>query len=179
MDHILNIKDQIQEVYNIFSIINEGNAILFLGAGASIGEKKYLSKEIIELYEEYLGKQIGEDDLTKFVDIISADPNFLRNHFDDEIEKMLKKLRHTEEHKILISIPWREIITTNYDFLIEQAYDEILSSIGSTYDIIPIRDVNSYNYFPSNNEIKYIKLNGCISDKGRYPLVLSKDDFTK
>lgn len=179
MKHILDIDEQKTELYEIFSKIYEGNSILFLGAGASIGEKKFLSKEIIELYEEYLGKQYNENDITKFVDILSADPDFTRTHLDSEIEKMLRKLKFTDEHKILASLPWRQIITTNYDLLIEQAYDEIKSSANHEYDIIPIREQKDYYYFQSNNEIKYIKLNGCISDKGRYPLAISTNDFSK
>lgn len=178
MNHILNIEEQKVELYKIFSKIYEGNSLLFLGAGASIGEKKFLSKEIIDLYEEYLGKEINERDITSFVDILSADPNFSRNHFDNEVEKMLKKLKHTDEHKILVSLPWRQIITTNFDLLIEQACDDNLkSSQESAYKIITIREKNSLNYFEGNDEIKYIKLNGCISDKGRYPLAFSTSDF--
>jgi hypothetical protein len=179
MKHILDFKEQKTELNEIFSKISDGNSILFLGAGASIGEKKYLSKEIIELYEEYLGKQYNENDVTNFVDILSADPEFNRTHFDNEVENMLRKLKFTEEHKILASLPWRQIITTNYDLLIEQAYDEIKSSSNYEYDIIPIREQKANNYFNSNNEIKYIKLNGCISDKGRYPLAFSSDDFSR
>ena len=34
----------------------------------------------------------------------------------------------TESHKTLASIPWREIITTNYDLLVEQAFDAIIAA---------------------------------------------------
>lgn len=129
------------------------------------------------MYEEYLGKQYHENDITNFIDILSADPEFSRTHFDNEVEKMLRKLKFTEEHKTLASIPWRQIITTNYDLLVEQAYDEIKSTSSYEYDIIPIKEQRENNYFNSNNEIKYIKLNGCISDIGRYPLAFSTNDF--
>jgi len=177
MKHILNIEKQRSELHNVFKKIHEGNTILFLGAGASVGEKKYLSKEIIELYEEYLGKQLNENDITKFVDILSADPDFRRTHFDNEVEKLLKKLKPTESHLILARLPWREIITTNYDLLVEQAYDQIRGSSKFLHEIIPIRELKEVNYFSGNNEIKYIKLNGCISDKSKYPLAFSTDDF--
>ncbi|MFN6085455.1 MAG: SIR2 family protein [Fluviicola sp.] len=157
--------------------MREGNSILFLGAGASIGEKKYLSKEVIEYYEDYLGKSYQENNITRFLDILSADPTFNRNHFDQEVEKMLRKLKHTEAHEIMAEIPWREIITTNYDLLVEQAYDKIDNK--TPYTLVPIRAFKKYNYRPSNNEIKYNKLNGCISDKSEYPLAFSSDDFNQ
>ncbi len=36
---------------------------------------------------------------------------------------------------------------------------------------------NISNYRTSADEIKYVKLNGCISDKGKYPLSFSSEDF--
>ena len=179
MKHILNLDTQEAELYSLFETIFHGNTILFLGAGASVGEdgRKYLSKEIIEYYEEYLGYTLSEKNITKFVDILSTEPNFKRTHFDNEVEKMLRKYELTEAHKIMASIPWREIITTNYDLLVEQAYDEIRNTSSQTYELKPIRERKEYNYRTSADEIKYIKLNGCISDKGKYPLAFSTEDF--
>jgi len=179
MEHILDLEKQATELYSIFEKIFHGNSILFLGAGASIGEdgRKYLSKELIEYYEDYLGYSLTESNITKFVDILSAEPDFKRTHFDNEVEKMLRKYNLSDAHKIMASIPWREIITTNYDILVEQAYDEIRNSSNHIYDIKAIRDRKEYNYRTSADEIKYVKLNGCISDKGKYPLAFSSEDF--
>ncbi|WP_418819711.1 hypothetical protein, partial [Phocaeicola sp.] len=63
MEHILNIDECKEKIYPIFEKIRDNNAILFLGAGASVGEKKYLSKEIIQHYEEKIGKRIGEENI--------------------------------------------------------------------------------------------------------------------
>jgi len=177
MNHILDIEKQNEELEKLFETISLGNSILFLGAGASIGEKRYLSKEIIEYYEEYLGYKLGVNNITKFVDILSAEPRFDRNHFDHEVEKMLQKYDVTDSHKIMATVPWREIITTNFDLLVERAYDEIKNTPNFTYDLKTIKKQNEYNYQTGRDEIKYIKLNGCISDKSKYPLAFSSDDF--
>lgn len=179
MEHILDLEKQEKELYSIYETIFQGNSILFLGAGASVGEtgRKYLSKEIIEYYEDYLGYSINESNITRFVDILSADPNFRRSHFDSEVEKMLRKYELTEAHKTMASIPWKEIITTNFDLLVEQAFDSVKDTSRHLYDIRTIRAKNEYNYRTSADEIKLIKLNGCISDKGKYPLAFSSDDF--
>jgi hypothetical protein len=58
MEHILDIDKQAEELNEIFLKIKESNTILFLGAGASVGEKRYLSKEVIEYYESAIGKKI-------------------------------------------------------------------------------------------------------------------------
>ncbi len=177
MEHILNIVENKEKLNDFFRKIKEGNAILFLGAGASIGEKKYLSNEIIEYYEDYLGREFQENDITQFVDILSADPTFKRSHFDITVADMLRKLKPTPEHRTIVSLPWRQIITTNFDLLIERAYDEVRITTNDNYEIVPVRNKQEYNYNPSNIEIKYVKLNGCISDKGKYPLAFSTRDF--
>lgn len=52
MEHILSLeKDYEEQLNDLFENINEGNTILILGAGASVGEKKYLSQQVIEYYE--------------------------------------------------------------------------------------------------------------------------------
>jgi len=178
MNHILDINAQNDELESIFENIKSGNTILFLGAGASVGEKRYLSNEVIDYYEEYLGKELFEPDISKFVDILSADPEFSREHFDSEVVKMLQKLPVSDQHKTLASIPWREIITTNYDLLVEQAFDQIKSSSDYLYNLVAIRNQKEYNFTTDNTQIKYVKLNGCISDKSKYPLAFSNQDFT-
>ena len=179
MNHILDLDKQQNELNQLFKKIAEGNSIAFLGAGASVGEKRYLSKEIIANYELYLGYSLDEPDITKFVDMLSADPNFDRNHFDAEVVKMLENYKITKAHEIFASIPWREIITTNYDLLIEKAFDEIKSTSNHIFDLKLIKKPSEYHYNHSNSEIRYIKLNGCISDKRLYPLAFSSEDFNQ
>jgi len=179
MNHILDLSKQKDDLFALFQRLQSGNVILFLGAGASVGEKHYLSKDIISYYESYLNTSLGESNITKWIDILSANSKFDRRHFDNEVVKMLQKLRVTEAHKILASIPWKEIITTNYDLLVERAYDEVSDTSGKVFDLKPIKNLRQYNYRESRTEIKYIKLNGCIQDPGLYPLAFSSVDFDK
>ncbi|MDP2365587.1 MAG: hypothetical protein Q8M94_17695, partial [Ignavibacteria bacterium] len=80
----------------MFHSISTGNAILFLGAGASVTEKRYLSKDIILLYEENINKNLGVTDLVEFVDILSADEKFDRIEFDTFVYKLLEKLKFND-----------------------------------------------------------------------------------
>lgn len=177
MEHILNIEEQSEELNQIFETIRDGNSILFLGAGASVGSKNYLSQQVIDYYEEYLGKQYNLKDITQFVDVLSADSSFDRNHFDQMVEEMLRKLTPSKGHEVMASIPWIEIITTNYDLLVEKAFDDLRDV--NPLELHTVKNMAECNYRVANNEIKYVKLNGCISDKSKYPLVFSTDDFSK
>lgn len=179
MEHILDIDNQEELLFPIFKNIKESNTILLLGAGASVGEKTYLSKDLIRYYEEKIKIRLDESNITHWIDILSANSNFSRSDFDNFVNDLLKKLKVTDAHRILASIPWREIITTNYDLLIERAFDEIEGTSSKLHDLKIIRNRQEYNYRESNSEIKYIKLNGCIQDKSKYPLAFSTDDFNK
>lgn len=179
MEHILDINKQTEQLHSIFQKIRESNTILFLGAGASVGEKRYLSREIIEYYEGKINKKLNEPNITKWIDILSADEHFSRNEFDNFVADLIQKLSLTGAHRILATIPWREIITTNYDLLVERAYDEVRGTHQKIYDLKTVKNVKQYNYKESNTEVKYVKLNGCIQDKSLYPLAFSADDFQK
>ncbi|HRP91038.1 MAG TPA: hypothetical protein PKX92_13485, partial [Edaphocola sp.] len=91
MEHILDIEKQEEALNAIFLKIKESNTILFLGAGASVGEKRYLSKELIEYYESKISKKLNEPNITKWLDILSADDNFSRTHFDNFVQELLPK----------------------------------------------------------------------------------------
>ena len=181
MEHILKLDDDgLSKLEKLFENIANNNTLLLLGAGASITNKKYLSQQIIEYYEAKLGRQFNIDDLTKLIDVLEVEPFFNRKDFDQYVHDLLKTLTVTDTHKILVSIPWKQIITTNYDLLVEQAFDNIKNT--SDYrnnDIIPIRTVQEYNSLLASNEIRYIKLHGCMSDKSKYPFLFSTQDFKK
>jgi hypothetical protein len=179
MNHILDLDKQTEELYKVFAKLQEGNTILFLGAGASVGEKRYLSKELIEYYEAHLGKSIGDTNITRWIDILSADSGFDRKHFDTETVKILQKLPVSDGHKVLASMRWREIITTNFDLLVERAYDEVKNTSSKALDLKTVKHLRQYNYKESNTEVRYVKLNGCIQDVSLYPLAFSTDDFKK
>ena len=104
----------------------DGNAILFLGSGASYGAKNS-NNEILVTGEE-LAKRIYPDctDLQQAVELYIDEKNasgsdgeldlidFLKNQF------WVKEI--TESQKGISGIPWKRIYTTNYDNVVERAY---------------------------------------------------------
>ena len=180
MEHIINL-DKNQEILdNLFKKIAEGNVILFLGAGASIANKKYLSAHLIAYYEAKKSVSYGIENITEFVDTLSVNNTFSRSQFDTIVTDALRDLQVQDTHRTIASIPWRQIITTNYDLLIEKANEEVVRISSDVKEIVPIKSIKQFNdKYIACNEIKYIKLNGCISDKSAYPLVFSTKDFEK
>ena len=164
----------------IFPHIASGNTILFLGAGASITEdKRYLSQHLIEYYEARAGFGFETDDIVEYVDVLSRNPKFSRRDFDDQAAQCLRQLKPASLHTTIARLPWKEIITTNYDLLIEQAHDSLRGTGDEEHQLYVVKDPRGYGYRPAADEVKYVKLNGCISDPSRYPLVFSTKDFER
>jgi hypothetical protein len=164
----------------VFPKIAEGKTILLLGAGASItDEKKYLSSDIIESYSRYRSLDYGITDIVEFVNTLSADPKLSRRDFDDFVLQMLEKLRPTKTHETIVEIPWREIITTNIDLLIEHAYDAIRGTARRNLELRVVRDVKEEQYSQALDEMRYVKLNGCSSSRDKYSFVFSSKDFDR
>lgn len=161
----------------IFTSIYDRETILFLGAGASISNKKYLSDEIIDYYSEDKGINLNTRDITEFLDILSADKNFDRDEFDEFIANIIQKYRPSIAHEIIASIPWRQIITTNFDLIIERSFLNVLGTSNENLHLVRVRNFEEYTYQAANDELRYIKLNGCLSDKKRFPLTISSRDF--
>lgn len=162
---------------DIFQQIFNKNAVSFLGAGASISNRKLLSKDIIELYEGKINKKFGTTDIIKFVDILQSTPGLRRADFDRFVVDKLAMLEPNQGHKTFVSIPWKQIITTNFDTLVEQAHAQAWKDSMTEFNLKLIKKRSQVDYQPNNSELVYIKLNGCMSDISLYPLVFSTQDF--
>ncbi len=161
----------------IFEKIYKKNAIALLGAGASVTNKQYMSKQLIDLYEAKISKSFETNDIIQFVDFLQETPGLRRVDFDTFVIDQLKKLTPNEGHKTLVTIPWKQIITTNYDTLVEEASEAAQREHETHYKLRVVRDKQQMNSTQSDGEITYIKLNGCKTDLSRYPLVFSTEDF--
>lgn len=168
-----------QFLSQIFEKIFNKNAIAFLGAGASVTNKKYLSQELIDLYQARISKDFGTTDIIKFVDILQATPGQRRGDFDAFVIDQLRKLEPNLGHEIFVTIPWKQVITTNYDTLVEEASDTVLGKSKTHFNLHVVRNKRQLEYHKNENEITYIKLNGCKTDLSEYPLVFSSEDFEK
>ena len=178
MYHITNLQENEELSEEIFPNILTGETILFLGAGASVNDdKNYLSCQLMEHHKAATGRIFQTDSIVEYVDVLSRNQEFHRNQFDDIVERRLRSLTPNPFHSTIARLPWKEIITTNLDLLVEKAFDKAIGTPDQNKTLKPIRTVGDYNYNPANDEIKFIKLNGCISDRNKYPFLFSTTDF--
>ncbi len=179
MEHILNINTQQEDLFELFNSIAKRNTILFIGAGASIDKGKgFLAKTLIEFFQDHKHVNLQTEDLKTFVDIIEANEKYSRDEFDEYVDNCLRNISLNDGHRIVATLPWRQIISTNMDLLVEKAFDELENTSSEYLKLKTIRSKSELLYQCSHDELKHIKLNGCISSKKEYPLVFSTSDFS-
>ncbi len=69
-------------------------------------------------------------------------------------------------HRQLLSLPWRDVFTTNYDTLLERAREGLLR----TYSVVTSKEMLLYKKSP-----RIIKLHGSFPDKT--PFLMTEEDF--
>lgn len=171
---------EIENLDDLFKDITDGNVVLFLGAGSSVSEsKKYLSSQLLDYYRDLKNIDYlpANNDIVDFVDKVFTLPEYDRNDFDYNVSKWLKKNVHAEDfHKYMITLPWLSIITTNVDLVLENAIE--LNNYEEKFEF-----VRSHGEFVKSlgfgDKPKIIKLHGCVSDHGKYPVLFSTADFER
>jgi len=144
-----------------------GDAILFLGSGASFGAKNIRGENVIGSGQ--LADLIYPDceNLTQAVDLFLTQS---KTSVDNEL-KLIEILKNefickeiTTEQLYLSSIPWKRIYTTNYDNIMELAYNKSGKRIKS----VSMKSVASANCDSQNTLCVHI--NGYINDLEREDL---------
>jgi len=131
-------EDQLNDV---LKRITRGNAMLFTGAGFSVGTKNRdgeeppmanaLSQSIAQLgkFEESTNLQFVADYYIE---------NFDKNKLIDLLKRKYYLVSVSDEHKVICSVKWRTIYTTNYDNSIElsaKQVDKLIKKV--TLDLDP------------------------------------------
>ena len=106
----------------------DGEAILFLGSGASFGAINIRDEEMISVSK--LSQKIYPncEDVQQAVDLFLTTKNDNTIDKKSELISMLKDeftcKSITKQQESIAEIPWKRIYTTNYDNVIELAYSK-------------------------------------------------------
>jgi len=149
----------------------EGNAVLFVGAGFSIGATNTRDgrlKNGRDLRDHLLnmaGIALDED-----VSLQDAADLFLEVHSFRGPDLLMSELQHeftakgiSPSQKQIARIPWRRVYTTNYDDVVEKAYSQVSRSIRP---VVLSDDVRSI----SHETATCVHLNGFVGRLSRQSL---------
>jgi len=109
--------------------IARGEAVLFLGSGASFsartpdGKPAPTSATLRDaMCDAYLGGEAKDRSLANVGDLVKATVGIIE--MQRFISDLLEPLQPTNAHRLLPKFRWKAIFTTNYDLTIERAYSE-------------------------------------------------------
>src|SRR5438105_1567996 len=108
----------------------DGRCVLFLGAGASLASIGPTWQRLLEDIAARFSA-INHDRVTKY--FLRHDPwgaadlvcnNAPRPELNTFVRNRLERLQPSSAHETLTTLPWAAIYTTNFDVLIEKAYEK-------------------------------------------------------
>ena len=164
---------------DLISQIGTRRCILFLGSGASNEAGAPTGAQLAaELADRYLDGHHRSEPLTKVAAYIEHKPGAGRRSMLNYVVKRLSNLSPTKAHEALTQYPWAAIFTTNYDLLIENAYEKSPGE-NQIIRILSSSDLSMQPYYSRSNAVFLYKLHGCISRpySKEVPLVISEDDY--
>ena len=158
---------------SLFQSISKGEVVLWAGAGLSLYAGLPSGARLTEILYEGL-TPLEKEEVRKNSDL---------SHLTDEICKLkgnrnyiikvltstfAKDFSSTETHKIISKIPhFRNIITTNYDRLFENAYGNKLNLIFS----------DSHTPYIDDKKVNLFKIHGDLSDPDS--IIITKSDYNR
>jgi hypothetical protein len=162
--------------------IREGKVVLFLGAGASrdardiAGGKAPAGNELRDLLSDrFLGgkhkdlslDQIGEYSISES-DLVTV---------QEYLRQLFEPFQPTKAHRLLPCFRWAGLATTNYDRLIERAYERP----DSVQKLVPFIQNGDRvdDLMRDAKSLKLLKLHGCITRTAdaECPLILTPDQY--
>jgi hypothetical protein len=183
--HILKIREE------LWLGGSHGRASIMVGSGFSLNAKPLslaspefpiwsgLTAEFAKrLYEKNVGKQAPEEFIKKQIASTSSALR-LADEFEsvfgrEELDRVIKEAipdQHNDPgdlHRLLLKLPWADILTTNFDTLLERARTGIVSR---NYSL-----VETFSDIPTAVRPRIVKLHGSMSPSAPH-FIITEEDF--
>ena len=170
---------------NLLRRIRDGEAILFLGAGASHGAKHRTNGQVPStrclrdaLADRFLGGNLKDRPLAEVAEYAKNESSL--HEVQSLVYDLFEPLMPTAFHELIPSFRWHAIVTTNYDFVIERAYQADTDALQQVRPIVRNGDAQGGS-IGKDNSVPLLKLHGCLSSiaDSSLPLILSTEEYSK
>ena len=169
--------------HHLLDSVKSGNVVLVLGAGASIGAATPTGQTVPTgrklaslLSTKFLGRAHADDPLPVVAELAISESDLFT--VQEYIRTLFTDIQPAPFHELLPTFKWAGLETTNYDLVIERAYNRCLNP---SQEPIPfIRNGDRVNAkLSSPRSLMLLKLHGCITrtDDASLPLILSTDQY--
>ena len=166
--------------------VRSGNAVLFLGSGASVGAIHPKSEAIPsglslrdKLCAQFLGGKLTDRPLSHVAQLCENEEG--RRVVQSFIREIFVEYKPAPFHLNIPRFRWHAIVTTNYDLIVERAYEQQRKSLQELvlfYKDNMLVDIESKKH---QNPLQFLKLHGCISkaEDESAPLILTTEQYTR
>jgi SIR2-like domain len=165
--------------------ISRGQAILFLGAGSSKGavgpkgEKALRGEELRDrISERFLGGKKKDRPLSEVADYAKNESSLFEvQHF---VGELFEPLQPAPFHALIATFRWHAIVTTNYDLVVERAYQKCGAPIQRAVPILSDGD-KFQQKISDPGATPLLKLHGCVTrlNDPNLPLILASEEYAK
>ena len=163
--------------------VKRGRAVLLLGAGSSLaatnshGEHPPDSGGLARvLAERFLGSDYSGMPLQMVAELAINESDTVT--VQEYLRELFSEFEPTATHRILPTFRWHGLATTNYDLLVERAYD---SAETPAQKLVPFRSDEDriQDLLKSGDSAAYLKLHGCITrtTDQNVPLILTPAQY--
>jgi tetratricopeptide (TPR) repeat protein len=163
---------------------NAGRLVLFLGAGASenaihpTGQSPPTASQLAAaLAKEFLSASYKDRPLAQVAELAISETDLVR--VQSFIRDLLHPFQPSPSHKLLPMFRWKAIATTNYDLLVERAYQAVSERFQTPVAFLKNGQRVEERLQGATNGVVFLKLHGCISDieDQNCPLILTPDQY--
>jgi len=168
----------------LIDAVREGDAMLFLGAGASRGavHPKGINppngNQLRDLLcDKFLSGRLKDRTLASVAQYCVTEVGL--NALQTYIREVFIDFSPAPFHKLIPEFNWHSIATTNYDLIIDRAYRDNKSALQTPVKFLKDSQEIEKESKKASHPLRYIKLHGCldfISD-AEIPLILTTDQY--
>ena len=130
------------------------------------------------LSDRFLGGQLKDRSLAEVAEYAKNESSL--NEVQSLVYDLFEPLMPAPVHQLIPSFRWHAIVTTNYDFIVERAYEASADALQQVRPIIRNGDADGES-LGKGNSVPLLKLHGCLSSiaDSSLPLILSTEEYNK
>lgn len=151
---------------NLIDEVRNGRAVLFLGAGASLGAKDERQNLIPDtgklaglIQREFLGGLRPKFNFVNTCDYAATARN--GRELQKYIRDVLSPFEPADYHKKIPTFHWAGLATTNFDLIVERAYRDATSPLQRLRPLV--QDTPEFMDTMERGDVLFLKLHGCIT----------------
>ena len=169
---------------SLTNAIRDQRAVLFLGAGANHQATHPAGKTIPQgndlrdmICDKFLDGKLKDKPLIAVSAMASNEAGLTSVH--SFLHDIFKPFGPAPHHLLIPTFRWRAIITTNFDLLVERAYDQTRNSLQHLVKSVKDGDNFDVRLHRETHPVGYYKLHGCIDHchDPQIPIILGNEQY--